>query len=116
MAFILGFLVSLAVIGALFYVLVIYREVPGALEQRLGVLEALPEDLNKWKSDEESDEGRAAVQKGLRREVRLYHDPSGGGLLGGGKLVRQVRYRNRATNAVVSVEPDEPVKRKRVRK
>jgi hypothetical protein len=116
MAFILGFLVAIAFIGALFYVLVIYREVPGAVEQRLGVLEALPEDLNKWKADDDSEEGKAAVQKGLRREVRIFHDPRGGGLLGGGRLIRQARYRNRATNEIVSVEPDEPVKRKRVRK
>jgi hypothetical protein len=116
MGFIVGFLFAIALIGALFYLLVIYREVPGAVEQRLGVLEALPEDINRWKVDEESDEGRAAAQKGQKREVRIFHDPSGGGFLGGGKLIRQVRYRNRATNEVLRVDPDEIVTRKRIHK
>ena len=115
MAFIIGFLFMLAAIGALFYLLVIYREVPGAIEMRLGVLEALPGDINQWKVDEDSDEGKAAVQQGLKREVRLYLDPSGG-FLGRSRLIRQVRYRNRATNAITRVEPDEVVKRKRVKK
>lgn len=109
MAIIVGFLVAIAAIGALFYLLVIYREVPGAIEQRLGVLEALPEDLGKWKIDDDSDEGKAATAKGQKRETRIFHD------VAGNKLIRQVRYRNRATNEVVSTEPDEPVRRKRVK-
>jgi hypothetical protein len=109
MVFILGFLIAIAIIGALIYLLVIYREVPGALEQRLGVLEALPEDLGKWKVDDDSDEGKAAAQKGLKREARIFHD------MQANRLVRQVRYRNRATNEVVQIEPDEPIKRKRIR-
>jgi hypothetical protein len=116
MGFIIGFLLMIAFIGAAFYVLVIYREVPGAVDQRLGVLEALPEDINRWKVDDDSEEGKAAAQKGQKREERLFHDPNGGGFLGGGKLVRQVRYRNRATNEVVRVDPDQLVTRKRIRK
>jgi len=115
MGFIVAFLFALAAIGVLFYLLVIYREVPGAIEMRLGVLEALPEDINKWKPDEESDEGKAAVQQGLKREVRLFVSP-GGGFLGQSRMVRQVRYRNRATNAITRVEPDEVIKRRRVKK
>lgn len=116
MGFIVGFLLVIAFIGGLFYLLVIYREVPGAVEQRLGVLEALPEDVNRWRIDEESADGKAAAQKGQKREVRIFHDPNGGGFLGGGKLIRQVRYRNRATNEVLRVDPDEAVARKRIRK
>jgi hypothetical protein len=115
MGFIIGFLVAVAFIGGLLYVLVIHREVPGAVEQRFGVLEALPEDVGKWKIDEDSEEGKEAAAKGLKREVRIFHDQSASGMLSSGKLIRQVRYRNRATNAVVRVDPDEPVKRKRVR-
>jgi hypothetical protein len=115
MTFLVGFLVAIAAIGALFYLLVIYREIPGAVEQRLGVLEELPEDVNKWKTDEESEAGKAAVLKGLRRESRLYFDANAG-VMGSGKFVRQARYRNRATNEITSVEPDEPVRRKRVKK
>jgi hypothetical protein len=109
MGFIIAFLVAVAIIGGLIYVLVIYREVPGALEQRLGVLEALPEDVGKWKIDEESEEGKAALQQGQKREVRIFHDRSSD------RLLRQVRYRNRATNEVTRVEPDELIKRKRIR-
>jgi hypothetical protein len=114
MMFLVGFLFMLAMVGVLFYLLVIYREVPGAVEQRFGVLEPLPGDVNEWKVDEDSPEGRAAVSRGLRRETRLYQDPSGG-FLGRARLIRQTRYRNRGTNAITSVEPDVPVKRRRIR-
>lgn len=110
-----GFLLVLAFIGGLIYLLVVQREVPGIVEQRFGVLEALPADVGKWKTDDESEAGKAAAARGLRREERLFYDPNAGGFLGGGKLVRQVRYRNRATNEIVKVEPDQLVPRKRVR-
>lgn len=109
MGFIIGFLIAIAIIGALFYILVVYREVPGAIEMRLGVLEALPEDIGKWKVDTESEEGKAAAQRGLRRESRLFQDVQAN------KLLKQVRYRNQATNEITRVDPDEVVKRKRIR-
>lgn len=109
MGFIIGFLIAIAFIGGLFYILVVYREVPGAMEQRFGVLEALPEDLGKWKVDTESEEGKAAAARGLRRESRLFHDVQAN------KLLKQVRYRNQATNEIARVDPDEVVKRKRIR-
>jgi hypothetical protein len=109
MGFIIGFLVAIAFIGGLLYILVIHREVPGAVEQRFGVLEALPEDIGKWKADTESDEGKAAAARGLRRESRLFHDVQAN------RLLRQVRYRNQATNEIARVDPDEVVKRKRIR-
>lgn len=110
-----GFVLLIGVIAVLFYLLVIYREVPGAVEQRLGVLEALPQDVGRWRVDEESEEGRAAMQKGLRREERLWHDADRG-LFGRGKLVQQVRYKNAATNEVVRVEPEIVVKRRRIKR
>lgn len=113
---IFGFLLLIALVGILFYLLVIYREVPGAVEQRLGVLEALPEDVGKWKTDDESEEGRAAARRGQRREVRIWYDPNSGGFLKKHKLVRQVRYRNAATNAIERVEPEEVITRKRVKR
>ncbi|HEX4479021.1 MAG TPA: hypothetical protein VH142_28250 [Polyangiaceae bacterium] len=116
MALIFGFLVFIAFIGGMIYLLVVYREVPGAMEMRLGVLEPLPDDIGQWKTDEDSAEGKTAVQQGLKREVRMYHDLRGGGLLGGGKLIHQARYRNRATNEITRVEPDVIVPRKRVQK
>lgn len=114
MAAIFGFLVMIAVIGGLVYLLVVHREVPGAVEQRFGVLEPLPPDVGIWKADGESDEGKAASRQGLKREVRVFHDPHGG-LLGDGRLVRQARYRNPATNAIVRVDPDVPIRRRRVK-
>lgn len=109
MAFLVGFLFVIALIGGLMYLLLVQREVPGLVEQRFGVLEALPENINQWMVDEESAEGQEAASKGLKREVRMFHDAQSG------KVLRQVRYRNRATNQVVRVEPDEVVKRKRIR-
>jgi len=114
MVAILGFLVVIAVIGGLLYLLVVHREVPGAMELRFGVLEPLPPDVGTWKVDDESDEGKAAARQGLRREVRVFHDPRGG-LLGGGTLVQQTRYRNPATNSVVRVDADVPMRRRRVK-
>ena len=109
MAFILGFLVFIAAIGGLIYVLVLYRNIPGAMEQRFGVLEQLPEDIGQWKIDTESEEGKAAQARGLKREVRHFYDQQKD------RLLKQVRYRNQATNEVARVEPDEVVKRKRIR-
>jgi hypothetical protein len=114
MGLIFGFLVALAAIGGLVYTLVIHREVPGVMEQRFGVLEPLPADVGRWKTDGDSDEGKAASREGLVREVRLFHEPNRG-FFGGGKLFRQVRYRNPATNAVVRVEASVPVKRRRLK-
>src|SRR5262245_60606169 len=109
------FCLGLAFIGGVIYLFLVQGNVPGLVEQRFGVLEALPDDVGKWESDDQSDEGKAAASRGLRREERLFHDPNARGFGAGGKLVRQVRYRNRATDEIVKVEPDEVVKRKRVR-
>ena len=108
------FLVLVAVLGVGIYVLFILRLVPGAAEERFGVLEPLPSDVGKWKLDESSPEGKSALSSGLRREERLFHEERGG-LLGAGKLVKQVRYRNAETNAIERVESDRAVKRKRVK-
>ena len=99
-----------AVAGIGLYLFVILREVPGAAEERLGRYEALPPNVNQWEIDEESSAGKHALAQGLRREVRLFFAESAGS-----KLLRQVRYRNIATNEIERVEPDETVKRKRVR-
>jgi hypothetical protein len=114
MGAILGFLVMIAVIGGLLYLLVVHREVPGAVEQRFGILEPLPSDVGTWKGDDESEEGKAAARRGLRREVRLFYDPRGG-LLGSGRLVRQARCRNPTTNSIVCVEDEIPVRRRRIK-
>jgi hypothetical protein len=106
---IVAFLVVIAVIGALIYLLLVHREVPGAVEQRFGVWEPLPPDVGKWKDDLDSEEGRAAARQGLKREVRVFHDAQSG------KLSRQARYRNPATNAIARVDPDVVVPRRRLK-
>jgi len=109
------FLLIVGVAGVGIYLLFILREVPGAAEERLGQLEPLPPDVGQWKKDEDSPEGIAAHDRGELREVRLFYDSAGGGF-GGGKLLKQVRYRSAATSEILRAEPDQQVKRKRVRK
>ena len=108
------FLLIVAALGVLVYLVFIFKLVPGAAEERLGVLEPLPEDIAQWRVDEESEQGKAALAKGRKREERLFFE-EGKGLLAQGRLVRQVRYRNLSDNAIEEVEPDQPVKRKRIR-
>ncbi len=108
------FLVIVAALGVGVYLLFIFKLVPGAMEERLGVLEPLPEDVGKWKSDEHSAEAQTALEAGRKREERLFFE-EGGGLFAQGRLVRQVRYRDAASNEIVEIVPDEPVKRRRIR-
>jgi hypothetical protein len=108
------FLLIVAALGVGVYLLFIFKLVPGAAEERLGVLEPLPEDIGQWHADEASESGKAALGRNRKREERLFFE-EGKGLLAQGRLVRQVRYRNLASNAIEEVEPDQPLKRKRIR-
>lgn len=106
------FYVFLLVCGAIaiaLYLLFIFNLVPGAKEERLGVLEALPEDLGKWKADDASEAGQRAAAEGLVREVRYFFYEANN------RLVLQVRYRSAETNEIVRTEPEEVVRRRRVR-
>ena len=108
------FLLIVAALGIAVYLVFIFKLVPGAAEERLGVLEPLPDDIGKWRVDEDSALGKAARERNRKREERLFFE-EGKGLMAQGRLVRQVRYRNLSSNAIEEVEPDEPVKRKRIR-
>jgi hypothetical protein len=108
------FLLIVAALGVCVYLVFIFKLVPGAAEERLGVLEPLPDDIGQWHTDEHSAPGKAALERKLRREERLFFE-EGKGLFAQGRLVRQVRYRNLSNNAIEEVEPDQPVKRKRIR-
>ncbi len=103
------FLVLVGILGIGVYVLFIFNTVPGVRDERMGVLEALPADVGHWKTDEESKAGRAATAEGLVRETRHYFYEANG------KLVLQARYKRAATGEIVRVDPDEPVKRRRIR-
>jgi hypothetical protein len=108
------FLLLVAALGVGVYLLFIFNLVPGAREERLGVLEPLPEDVGKWKLDEHSVEGKTALEAGRKREERLFFE-EGAGVMAQGRLLRQVRFRNAVSNAIEEVLPDQPVKRKRIR-
>ena len=104
----------IGIAAVVFYLLVIFREVPGAIAERLGELEGLPSDLGQWTADESSPEGKRALEQGLTRELRTWRDP-GSGWLGRDRLLLQVRYRDRATGRVHSAEPDRELRRRRVK-
>lgn len=108
------FLLIVAALGVLVYLVFIFKLVPGAAEERLGVLEPLPDDIGQWRVDEASEQGKAALARDRKREERLFFE-EGKGLMAQGRLVRQVRYRRLSDNAIAEVEPDQPVKRKRIR-
>lgn len=106
------FLLGVATAGGVIY-LFIAGLFPGLKEERFGVLEPLPANLGKWEDDAESAAGRAAAADGKKLEVRLLFEE--GGLIGAGKLTRQARLRDAATNEILEVLPDELVKRRRIR-
>jgi hypothetical protein len=108
------FLILVGILAVGVYLLFIFSQVPGAKEQRLGVLEPLPADLGKWKIDEDSPEAAAAKREGQVREVRVLHYEGTG--FSHGRLVEQVRYRSAETHEIVRVEPERELKRKRVKK
>ncbi|MEZ4221756.1 MAG: hypothetical protein R3B13_12565 [Polyangiaceae bacterium] len=109
----IGFLVLLAVIAIGVYVGLMMRVVPGFAEQRLGVVEPLPERIGEWLRDE-SDAGSQAESRGEVREIRYLYDPDAG-LTSKGRLTLQVRYRDRESNEIIRTEPDAVVARKRIR-
>lgn len=98
------FLLGVAALGALVYLGLFFAHVPGASEERLGVWEPLPKDLNEW-----CDRG---LEDGLVREERYLFDDSAGGP---GKLSLQVRFRDPVTRAIVRIAPETLVPRRRVR-
>lgn len=96
------------------YLLVVFREVPGAVSERWGELEGLPNDLGTWTTDEDSEAAIEARERGLAREVRTWREPHAG-WFGRDRLVLQVRYRDLATGEIDSTEPDRPLQRRRVK-
>jgi hypothetical protein len=106
------FVILLGLLGIAAYLLVIFREVPGAVEERLGTFEALPEHLGQWRNDEDSPQGQAALKQGELREVRLWQQ-HGGGWFASDRLYEQVRYRQLSSNEITRSEPDRLIKRQR---
>lgn len=102
------FLLILAALGIGIYLVVFLGNVPGAAEERLGVLEPLPTDLGEWKEDRDSPEAQRATGEGLTREVRTFFDEARG------RLLLQARYRRVNDGEIVRAEPDRVLKRRRV--
>lgn len=96
------------------YLLVVFREVPGAMTERWGELEGLPADLGEWAVDEQSEAANEARGRGLVREVRTWRD-AGAGWFGRDRLVLQVRYRDAQTGEIDSTEPDRVIERRRIK-
>jgi hypothetical protein len=108
-----GFVLFVGLAGILVYVLVVYRAIPGAVEERLGKLQALPENLGNWQIDEDSEEAKSARAAGRIREVRWFYREANG-WFGKELLVRQIRYRD-DSGAIVHTEPDQVERRRRIR-
>ena len=96
------------------YLLVVFREVPGAVTERWGDLEGLPGDLGQWVVDLDSEAANDARERGLVREVRTWREP-GTGWFGRDRLMLQTRYRNADTGEIESAEPDRVIQRRRVK-
>lgn len=106
MAFVL--MVAVALIGVVVYLFFVMNVVPGAKAERFGTLEALPEDVGKWRVDEDSEAALTAKQEGLVREVRhFYHENQQ-------RLALQVRYRDQLTKKIARIEPEVTVPRRRI--
>lgn len=103
------FLLLVAALGVGIYLTFIFQNVPGMKEERLGTLEPLPPDVGTWKADTESAAARSASAEGLKREVRLFFDERKN------RLYEQVRYRSAESAEIVRVEPDRPIKRRRIK-
>ena len=102
-------LLFLAAIGSVIYFFFFMQSVPGAVEDRFGKLEPLPQDLGVWKEDTDSPAAIAAQKEGLKREQRFFFEESRQ------RLLKQGRYRSLGTNEVVKVDRDEVVKRRRLK-
>jgi hypothetical protein len=107
-------LAVIAVAAVAVYVLVVFKEVPGAISERWGELEGLPANLGEWTPDEASPQALVARERGQAREVRTWRE-LGGGRFGRDRLLLQVRYRDLTSGAIHSSEPDVELKRRRIK-
>ncbi len=105
---------GIALVPCVIYAVVVMLEVPGMADERLGTLEALPDDVGEWSVDTDSEPAQAAAAQGLVRETRLWINPND--LFGRKKIYRQVRYLDRETLDLVRTEKDLRIRRKRVKK
>ena len=101
------FLLIVAALGVASYLIFFMSHVPGAKEERFGHLEPLPLDLGQWTAAAMPDE-----QGRIREQRHLFNEKTG---FGAGRLVLQVRFWDAVTNAIVHVEDEQIVPRRRIR-
>jgi hypothetical protein len=106
------FVVLIGGLGLIAYLSIMFNAVPGTIEERLGVLEALPENLGQW-FDDASPEAEVLRAQGKRREVRYLLESAG--LFRGQVLVKQARVRDVASNEILEVLPETRTRRRRQR-
>ncbi len=109
-----AFVLLCGLVAAGAYVLFFMSQVPGAAEDRLGVYEALPPDLGKWKPEESTAAAQAGLAAGQLREIRWFFQEAGIG--SGGNLIQQVRVRDIKSGEILVVEPEVVIKRRRIKK
>jgi hypothetical protein len=107
-------LLGIAVVGFGIYVSVVFSAIPGAVDERLGVFDELPESLGTWFADLTSPEGVEDQRQGLVRETRFLLQASTG-LFSRETLVRQVRQRDAKSGEVLNVLPEQRIPRRRKR-
>jgi hypothetical protein len=107
-------LLGIAVVGFGIYISVVFSAIPGAVDERLGVFDELPESLGTWSEDVASAEGIKDKQSGLVRETRFLLQRSTG-LFSRETLVKQMRQRDAASGEVVNVLPEQRIPRRRKR-
>jgi hypothetical protein len=105
------FVVVIAALGTGLYLTIMYSSIPGAVDERLGKLEELPQHLGQWVVDDASEAGARASQEGKVREVRTLLQA--GGLFRGEHFVVQARLRNPDNGEIESVEPERRIPRRR---
>lgn len=101
------FILAVGAVGAGAYMFLFLSHVPGAKEERLGVLEALPPNMGEWIEEPVPSEDGLVVEK-----RHLQPESSG---FGGAKYLLQVRYRDPKTREILRVDPEQIIKRKRIR-
>lgn len=101
------FLLGVGAVGAGAYLFLFMSHVPGAKDERLGVLEPLPPQMGEWVEQEARSSDGFVVE-------RRYLNPESTGF-SGPKILLQVRYRDAETREIVRVDPEQVIKRKRVR-
>jgi hypothetical protein len=104
-------LLGIAVLGFGIYLSIMFSAIPGALDERLGVFDELPESLGSWFEDVNSPEAEADKQKGFIREARYLLQP--GTLFKRESLVRQVRLRDAVSKEILQVLPEQRIPRRR---